>query len=368
MKMAIIAVTAAGFNTAFRIQKCFPDADLFVSPGLQSCLPADLQVGKGSEAKAYQGDLKTFTGTLFSRVEALVFVSAVGIAVRVIAPYIKDKQSAPAVVVVDDTGRFAVSLLSGHLGGANRLAEVLAAELGATAVITTSTDRHGIMAYDLLAAQMNGKIEQLEDLKKISMAQLNGKQIAVYADTNIQLDLPGKDLLLRNEEELVEKARYGAVWISSRKNPPRLASEAPLAVIRPPTLTVGIGCRKGTPALDILEAVQSALDMSGRSPASLYQLASLEVKAGEPGLLEAGRLLGVPLRFFSRENLREVEHLFNRSSFVQEAVGTGSVAEPCAYLGSGRGKMLLGKTTWKKITVALAESTLTCQLNGGYEA
>ncbi len=367
MKMAIIAVTAAGFNTAFRIQKSFPNADLFVAPGLQACLPADLQ-GKESGVTAYQGDLKTFTGTLFSRVEALVFVSAVGIAVRVIAPYIKDKQTDPAVVVVDDTGRFAVSLLSGHLGGANQLSEVLAEKIGATAVITTSTDRHGIMAYDLLAAQMNGKVERLEDLKKISMAQLEGKQITVYADANIQLDLPGKDVLLRNEEELVEKARYGAVWISSRKDVPRLALGVPLAVIRPPTLTVGLGCRKGTPALDILEAVQRALELSSRSQASLYQLASLEVKAGEPGLLEAGQMLGIPLRFFRKEDLWEVEHLFTSSSFVQEAVGTGSVAEPCAYLGSGRGKMLLGKTIWKKITVALAESTLSCQLNGGNKA
>ena len=378
MKLAVIVVTPAGFKTARRIQEIFPDAELFAAPGLyadlhadlgpdlQAGLPADIQE-RESGVKTYAGDLKTFVGTLFPRMDALIFVTAVGIAVRVISPYIKDKLSDPAVVAVDDTGRFAVSLLSGHLGGANKLASILAEKMGATAVITTSTDRHGLMAYDLLAAQINGTVERLEDLKKISMAQLAGKQILVYADANIQLEFPGMGRLLRSEEDLQEKARYGAVWISSRNDPPRLAPGVPLAVIRPPTLTVGLGCRKGTPAQDILEAVQRALKTSGRSPASLCQLASMDVKAGEPGLLEAGECLGVRVRFFSKDEVRTVEHLFNSSSFVHEAVGTGSVAEPCAYLGSGRGKMLLGKTAWKKITVALAESTLSSQLNGGHE-
>jgi len=364
VKLAVLAVTAAGLQTARRIATLFPGAELYTSPGLLAERPE--MPDAGCSPQPFPQDLGTFTGTLFSRVDALVFVAAVGIAVRMIAPYLQDKARDPAVVAVDDTGHFAVSLLAGHLGGANRLAEKLAAELGGTAVITTATDRRGLVAYDLLAAKLRGKVERLGEMKKISMAQLAGKPVAVYADTGIHLELPGEDLLVRSEAELREQARYGAVWISSRQNPPSLPPEVPLAIIRPPTLTAGLGCRRGVPAAEIVEAVEQALERCERSPYSLTQLVSLQLKADEPGLRQAGEKLGVPVRFFDLETVRSVAHRFPGSSFVQEAVGTGAVAEPCAYLGSGRGTIICRKQVWEKTTVALAESALFCQLNGGY--
>ncbi len=360
--MALIAVTVPGLETAGRIRDIFPAAPLYIPPGLKARFP---EASRGPEVQTFNEDLKTFVGTLFPRFDALIFVAAAGIVVRVIAPYLQDKEQDPAVVVVDDTGRFAVSLLSGHLGGANDLSELLARELGATAVITTSTDRHGLLAYDLLAARLGWSVENLQDLKKISTAQLEGKPVAVYADPNIQLEFPGQHLLLRREEELLPKPCHGLVLISSRRDLPRAAEGIPRILLRPRTLTAGVGCRRGTPAGAIVEAVEQALEQSCRVPVSLQQLASLEVKADEAGLLEAGEILGVPVRFFQKDDLRALEDHFDHSEFVHQAVGTGAVAEPCAYLGSGCGEMILHKLTWKKVTVALAEREIAVKWNGG---
>ncbi len=363
MKVAVIAVSAAGLRTALRIGRCCPGARIYASPRLLDA--AGLQEHEGiTQLLPLEGDLKTFTGSLWGRRDALVFVMASGIAVRVIAPYLKGKHADPAVVVVDDSGTFAVSLLSGHLGGANDLAEQVAAAIGAVPVITTSTDRHGIVSFDLLARRCGWTVERLHDLKKISLAQLEDREIDVYVDENVHFDIAGPWRLDRTGRELA-RARNGAVLVSSRLELPAVPEGVPFVVLRPRSVTAGVGCRRGVEGARIIAALEETFTRAGRSIASLEKLATVNIKGREPGLLQAAEHFGVPMQLFGSAEIAPVEHLFTVSPFVRERVGAGAVAEPCAFLGSGKGAVIAPKNSYPGVTVALAERTVRCSREAG---
>lgn len=384
MSLAVIAVTPSGLKTALRVRGLYPHATLFCYERLKG----EPEAVEAEQIHFFQENLPCFTGTVFHSFKALVFVTAAGIAVRSIAPYLEDKKSDPAVVVVDDTGFFAVSLLSGHRGGANDLAAEIAAYLGGVAVITTSTDRHNIVAFDLLARRRGWVIEHEQDLKKISAAQVAGRNLLLYAEQNIAVELPGKYVLARSEREFYQLlglpeeenglrglnlAGYsaekpgpfrkweGAVLISSGLSLPAVPAGLPFIVLRPRRIAAGIGCRKGVPVENIIKALQDAFERCGRKIESLKGLATISDKEKEAGLVEAAGFFRVPLHFFTKEQIQEVEHLFSASFFVREQVGVASVAEPCAYLGSACGELILRKTTYPGITVALAETPLQLQ-------
>jgi cobalt-precorrin 5A hydrolase len=306
---------------------------------------------------------------------------AAGIVVRAIAPYLENKKTDPAVVVVDDTGFFAISLLSGHMGGANELAEKIAAYLGAIPVITTSTDRHYIPAFDLLARRGKWVMEHAEDLKRISAAQIAGKEILIYAAGNIQVKLPGKYAVVNSEREFQKllgisqagnrtsshaarpgdgpsRSCEGVVLISNRVRLPMVPPGVPFIVLRPRNITAGIGCRRGIPAENIIKAVQDAFGRCRRRIESLQGLATVVNKGQEAGLQEAAKFFHVPLQVIAREEIQAVEQLFSPSLFVKEKIGVASVAEPCAFLGSASGELILRKTKYPGITVALGESSL----------
>ena len=396
MKVAVIAVSREGAALARQIQGLYPRAPIFVPARL-------VEKEHASSCEHFEGGLQDFVGNIFHRFEALVLVMAVGIAVRVTAPYLEGKTKDPAVVVIDDSGRFAISLLSGHLGGANDLAQSLAEALGAQPIITTSTDRHGVMAFDLLARRWGWVLENQEDLKKISTAQIRGKPLLVYRDENLGLELPGalgNIIPVSSGEELFapgvipaagniqprtgtsgvgapyrstsmdrtaeagtcqhpqDEKPAGVVFITNRRAIPGLPQELPFITLRPRNIVAGVGCRRGVPARSILDALEKALEEAGRSGESLMLLATAELKKNEQGLLLAAHKLEVPLRLMTAERIREVEELFEGSSFVRRQVGVSAVAEPCAYLGSAKGKLILRKRCYDGVTVALAESGL----------
>ncbi|MEW5920906.1 MAG: cobalt-precorrin 5A hydrolase [Bacillota bacterium] len=386
MKIAVIALTPGGLLTARRICRLFARPFLFCHPGLRE---KGSRAGRGAEAPAatvatvaaavagrptqgngrirqayFPGDLRTFTAEIFACFDALILIMAAGIAVRLLAPCLRDKKTDPAVIVVDDTGRFAVSLLGGHQRGANDLAEKIASGIGATPVITTATDRRRLLAFDQLAQRRNWTLEHGEDMKKISAAQLEGAELCLYCDLPLApvsprdkgLELPAGCRLVRKPG--MPRACRGTVLLSNRRELPNPPPGLPFVVIRPRNITAGVGCRRDVPGRAIIAAVQEALWQAGRVPQGLQALATIELKGKEKGLQEAARFFEVPLQLFSREQLQRVEHLFDTSSFVRRHTGVGAVAEPCAYLGSGGGSLILKKTGSAGITVALAECPL----------
>ncbi len=321
---------------------CCPESATLTSITPQSLIPLSSSF---SEAVA----------ALFENHRLLIFISATAVAVRAIAPCLKNKAKDPAVVVVDEQANFVISLLSGHLGGANEETEKIARFLGAQPVITTATDNRGITAFDDLTRKLGWQIENLPDLKKISAALLEEREILFYSEYPFTCPLKGNIKIAENPQQL-KNAVNGYVIVSSRELPLEFHPACPHIILRPPVIAAGMGCRRGIPAEAIIKAVETAFSEAGLSIASLSCLASGEFKADEEGLIEAAKHFGVELKIFTREEIAANLGDSQLSDFVQEQVGVGAVAEPCARLGSNGGELVLPKIRNNGITIALAHT------------
>lgn len=341
-------------------------------PGLQRArgLAAGLR-GQGDETRVYgperwidspsetafQPGLGETVRDLFETADALVFLSAAGIAVRAIAPRLAGKYRDPAVVVVDEAGDFAISLLSGHTGGANRLAERIGGILGATPVITTATDRRGLTALDALAAEYERELVNTAGWKGVGSALVNGETVGIYADHPGLFDLVAWPSQVRRhvigpawEIDPEEKA---IALITAREPLPDLP--VPWCALRPKNRVAGIGLRKNVSAQAVQTALTAALAEAGCSPRALFTLATADFKAREPGLLSAAANHGLPVTAFSKAAIAAVEDRFENSDFVRRHTGIGAVAEPAAWLACREPVRILSKTKYRGVTVALYE-------------
>lgn len=281
---------------------------------------------------------------IWSDYHGFVFVMAAGIAVRAIAPHIKDKKKDPCVVVVDECGNFAISLLSGHIGGGNALARRIADIIGAEAIITTASDNLGLAAIDLWANRPDLAIENEKDLTLTSARLVNKGSINVYSDVRLPMLPPG--LVQTDTPETAD------IVVSNRTD----FKKGPL-FLRPRNLVVGIGCNRGVTKNSIAYAVNETFKINGFSIFSIRNLASIDIKQDEAGLIEYAKTFGVDIKFYSSELLGTV--MINKpSKTVLNATGVGGVCEPAAILSAGgdRGRLLVEKTKWKTVTVAVAEA------------
>lgn len=293
------------------------------------------------DARLYPGGARSALHRAWTECDGLVLFLATGAAVRLIAPLLRDKHRDPGVVTVDDAGRFAVALAGGHEGGANRLAERVAASLGAEAVVTTASDVLAVPALDSFGRDLGFRLEEGGDVAAVSAALVSGETVRLATDRRWPLGpLP---------ENLVSEEGRGegpAIVVSDRLlEPPR-----PSVVYRPPSLVAGVGCSRGAGKDEILGLLHASLEEAGLALESVSALASVDVKADEAGLLLAAEELGVPLRLYPAEELsaREVP---NPSPVVREAVGTPSVSE-AAVLVSG-GDLVVEKQRSANATVAV---------------
>lgn len=352
MKLGIIALTPKGVELAQKISALWPDAAELYYP---------LKVKGVSGGTGFSEPLHSVVPDLFVRHKELLFIMSLGIVVRVIAPCLKDKYSDPAVVVMDEKGQHAISVLSGHLGGANKLAAQIAALVGARPVITTASDLQGKMALDVLAREKKLEIEPKENLKHLNSALVQGERVTVYCDFN-QEDLSALQELIGNWAEIAPlngysvNAKHAVAFITNKK---LREPTVPYIYLRPKNLWVGVGCRSGTSQEEVLTAILEALELTGRSIYSVQSICSVDLKAEEQGLLEAAKLLGLPLQFFSKDELKSriKSDNLSKSSFVLEKIGVEGVCEPAALLGGNSAHLILPKTRWPKVTVAIAEGS-----------
>ena len=324
-------------------------------------------------AASHPGDLygkENFKENLragFARYDYLVCIMATGIVVRILAPLIVHKTSDPGVVVLDQKGRHAISLLSGHLGGANDLAREMAFLSGGEAVITTATDVAGELSFDTFAKKYHMAIENIGQLKHISGTLLEGNPVQVITDYNF--------------EELNEAAKEGKMILypvsslpdSSGNDIPELLPtvvidegflfpeppEYPVLYLRPRTICAGIGCKRGMDGASIEQALHSVLKEVGLSPLSLKCISTSPLKADEPGIQSTASHLQVPLTIVPTEEIEalDISSLgIQTSGFVAEQTGVLSVSTASSYLASGKGQILRDKVKFKGITVALCKS------------
>ncbi|MFJ2155901.1 precorrin-3B C(17)-methyltransferase [Streptomyces sp. NPDC087856] len=288
--IGLISATAAGAGARDRLAAAWPD-----------------------RTRVYEGPVADAVRAAFAECEQLVCFLATGAVVRLIAPLLGDKRTDPGVVCVDEGGRFAVSLVGGHGGGANELAVEVGELLAARPVVTTATDAVGVPGLDTLGFPVEG------DVAGVSRALLDGEPVALDAE----LAWPLPPLKVSDHGSYVIRVTDRAVEPAERE-----------VVLRPPSLVVGVGASKGAPVDEVLGLVESAVRDAGLSLASLAQLATVDAKSEEPGIVETARRLGVPLVTYSAEELAAVE-VPNPSDAPLAAVGTPSVAEAAALVGGG---------------------------------
>lgn len=329
MRAAVFAFTERGKATARRAAgQLSGEIALYAPPRLS---------GEGFDA--YEGGLPEFVGGLFDR-DALIFVGATGIAVRAVAPHVASKRSDPAVIGMDEAGRFVIPLLSGHIGGANALAKLLAAALDAVPVITTATDVNDRFSVDAWAAEHNMAICPFALAKRVS-AEILVRDVPFWSD-GVMPERLANGLILSDRGAL-------GVCVSVHD----LKPFADTLLLVPRVLWLGIGCRRGTPAEAVEAAVRKALSDNGLRMEAVAGAASIDVKADEAGLLDCCGRYGWPLAFYSAERLNAVSGSFSASEFVKNTVGVDNVCERAAAASGGR--IIVRKTALDGVTVAVAE-------------
>ena len=348
MEAAIYSFSLRGAELAKRIEAVLSDLDYSVS---------NKTVAKYAEQAALAPmlpDHNAVCGEDFDRCQLLVFVGAVGIAVRTIAPYIKSKLTDPAVLSIDERGNFVIPLLAGHIGGANEMARYVAAALKAQACVTTATDVNGLFAVDEWAARNNMVLCSLKAAKDFAAALVAGDTVGLYVDAGFEIvgDLP-------KQVEINGSLPIGmAVTLSKRLAP---FGQATVRLL-PKMVHLGIGCKRNTPLERIEELVLPELERLDLDMRSIAGLASVDLKKDEQGLLAFAQKYKIPAHFYSAEELNALEGDFTPSSFVQSVVGVSNVCERSAVKDAAGGRLALRKTSRNGVTLAIAVEELVLDL------
>lgn len=333
---AILYITDNGFALAKRLNSLYPNAKAF---------------------KLKPDSLSEFWG----KYKSFIFIMASGIVIRTVAPLIKDKRTDPAVVVLDEKGKYAISLLSGHLGGANKLAQEIADCLGGQAVITTASDVNGLPSIDLWAKENDLIIDDWNLLPQTATQFINNGTLKVFSEVEIKLpdeflrvaEPQVADILITNKAchpELVSGSNWMLKQVQHDRND---ISDKPF-YLRPKNLIIGIGCNSGTSADEIEDAVKRALAEKKLSFLSIHSVATIDIKADEKGLNEFVREYGFPIKTFAADELNSLNGI-QKSALVFKATGAYAVVEPAALLASGADKLLVKKQKQGNVTVAIAE-------------
>ncbi|MBI1910475.1 MAG: cobalamin biosynthesis protein [Deltaproteobacteria bacterium] len=344
IRLTIFPVTERGFQLAQKLTDKFNGAKIHEPVHLKN------------------GGLKKLVKVAFRQSSAIFFISASGIAIRAVAPFLKGKAVDPAVILMDEGARFVVSLLSGHLGGANKLTKEIAQFYKAAPVITTATDVMGLPCAEDIAESIVSKIENIGKIKPVNSAILKNERIAVIDKDSGRLDRLkrefGENTSFSFHKSLPKKTDVfsGFILVSSSldKLPPEIENKT--LVLRPPEFVVGLGCNRGVRVKEVAEAFSIALDEAGIPPLCVRNLASIDIKSNEQGLLKFAKKKGLEIRFFSSTELRKIKKLPSGvSELVLEKTGVGGVCEPAALLCSGAKKIWLKKRRIGRVTVAAAK-------------
>lgn len=292
--------------------------------------------------------LRAFTERQFHACDAMIFIGAIGIVVRLVVPLASSKETDPAVVVMDEKGTFAIPILSGHIGGANDLALELSASIGATPVITTATDLNGKFAVDTWCASHGCAVLDISKIKDISSAILRDESVGFYSDFDVCGDLP-KQLKLDNKLPI-------GICVSLK---PSLKPFDVTLNAAPKIITIGTGCKKGTESQAFEAFMLDTLKKNDLSIKSVKALASIDLKKEEPCLLDFSRKYKVDFVTYTSEELSGIKGIFSKSDFVQSVTGTDNVCERSAVLHS-KGLLIVPKAAKTGMTAAIAASEWRC--------
>lgn len=356
---AVICLTEKGAELALRLGELL---DRTIAVYIPKRLAKTIVRDRPVQIEYFEDWQDTFA-RVFSRYTQIICVMATGIVVRSLAPLIRSKYCDPAVVVVDEKGDFAISLLSGHVGGANNLARQVADKLKGQAVITTATDVRGKPAVDVLAAQLDGLVEPKEKVKFFNRLLIEGEK--VYLSSPFPVVPFIKDGFVWQEwPKFGEKFSEPVVLISPQIKKPA----GKMLQILPRNLVVGIGCRKGVDLETVVRALRKVLNHFNLDERCVKTLATIDLKGEEEALKLLSKEMKVPLRTVSKEEITTLEGTFEPSHWVKKQIGVGGVCEPAAKLVANKGFIIVPKQKAGPVTISVAvEKSWWLDLDQGTE-
>jgi len=338
--MAVWALTSSGASLALKIAENYPEADIYLGRKIRN---------HSISRALYFERLVDAVKEQFTSYSVHVFIMAAGIAVRMIAPRLNSKHDDPAVVVVDDSGRYAISLLSGHSAGANKITGAIAEILEAEPVITTATDNAAVPAVDLLARKHRLQVDNPEAVKRVSMTLLEGKIPERYDPLGIL------DRELKEYTRALPEPAFSGPGIYVYHELMELPED--VLVLRPKSLFAGLGCNSSTSAGELEDVLRAAFKEYSFSLSCVELLATIREKIEEPGLVKLSRRLNVPLVGFTRNILSLAGEVPNPSRVVQKYMGVPSVCEAAAITAANKGSLLIPKIKSGNVTLAVARKS-----------
>ncbi|MEA1948583.1 MAG: cobalt-precorrin 5A hydrolase [Thermodesulfobacteriota bacterium] len=350
--VAIWAITPEGANLGLQIAESLPDADLYVSANLE-------------RSNILSNTFKRLSGALpllFNKYNGHIFIMSTGIVVRIIAHLLRHKTVDPAVVVVDEMGNHSISLVSGHIGGANMLANKVAGLIGADPVITTATDIHRVPSIDTLAVEKGLFIENPDAIKGVNMAFLSGDKIYFHDPFGLLMDsIPKSNLILADGSDGNDPAAFPKINLKKLSGvficDVRFDLPPQMLILRPESLVAGIGCNRNTSMEEMKSFLHEVLEKFRLSFNSLKCIATINIKKDEHGLLALSEELELPITFYDREELNQIKTIETPSLMVEKYTGVKSVCEAAAILASNNGKLIVPKHSTRNVTIAIARKS-----------
>lgn len=395
MKIAIVSVTSHGAYLGYKIACGLRDR---IETEATDCIQCFEKEGKGckeNEDVIYFDKMSSIMEVLFKEYDRVLCIMATGIVVRMIAPYIVHKSKDPAIVVMDEQGNYIISLLSGHLGGANEWTLEISQIIGATPVITTATDVNQLPAPDVFARKNHLIIRNFDALKRVNAAIVAKENVQYYIDNTLlwaeafceRAKLHGVQVIMFTPEATVTLADTALQADEAPRNfhlntttftAKELETTVPKVIITDKvfeaaetyqnnlfmyakTMVVGIGCRRDTESKLIFDAVMESLHKVGRVQESVLAATSVDVKADEKGLLEAMKRLEWPIHFYEAAILQHFvnAHNIKESNFVKNTIGVGNVCETTSLILAQSQQLIQQKTLFPRTTVAIAQVGFT---------
>ena len=347
-KIAILSITNNGRELALRIKEIMKDVDVFF-------IKKDTDY-KNDEITVVNKGLKEFIPQIFDKYDYLVFIMATGIVVRTIAPLVVSKFSDPAILVMDEKGNNIISLLSGHMGGANEMTLYMSDLINSHPVITTATDVNKKSSLDMIAKKLNGHIDDFRDnVLKINSMLVNNEEVHLYIDGNYKINHNG--FTLYDEKTDLDKVR-NLVVVTNKKDINEMLNKnienlnEKIIKVTPKDIVIGVGCKKNTDSDHMKNSLIKFLKEYNIDINSVKEIGSIEIKKDEKAIIDLAKFLDVKFKTFSVEEISKVDYLYEKSYWVKKNVGVYSVSDPVAHLLS-EGRVIINKQKYDGITFSI---------------
>ncbi|RDY25789.1 cobalt-precorrin 5A hydrolase [Romboutsia weinsteinii] len=377
---AIICLTQNGKKLACKMKSLMNDGDIYFiqnkkdeSSKENSSKTIQVNIEDNIEIYTVHKRIKLFVGDIFDKYNYIVFIMATGIVIRTIAHLVTSKFSDPAILVTDEMGTNVISLLSGHMGGANEKTLYISNLLHANPVITTATDVNKKSSLDMIAKKLDGYIENFRDnVKDINAMLVNNEPVGLYIDGDYDIDTRGFNVIGSLEElsdcyssNETNRNKFEKIVVITNKN--KLNSDKleisisfesdKLIKLVPKDIVVGIGCRRDIDSHLLKDSLQDFLENNNIDINAIRKIGSIEVKKDEKAIIDLSKYLGVTFKTLSAEDISKVDYLFDKSEWVKKNVGVYSVAEPVAHILSG-GNLIIEKNKYKGITFSVGRAKI----------